>query len=223
MSKTRELHIKNREISLDFVDGKRKILKIKTSEEQPIKLDVEISNRFPLSIVTTNQFEDGFAYSRNSLGYNLKGSLKYDRRKIDLYGNGNAITVYNGSISTTKQIKNDFKMFAEGKINNKQFLLILDTISDENCVNSSMICYDGYTYKLDNVLAVIKSDEGLRFLGKNDSFSIVFEPHILHFGKNSDKNGVDFGKLKGEITLKNHDKVDFENIGAFVAYNSRMM
>ncbi len=223
LSKTRELHIKNREISLDFVDGKKKIIKVKTPEEKPIKIDSEISNRLPLNIVTANQFEDGFDYARNSLGYNLKGYIKYDGRKINLYENSNAIIAYNGRISTTKKIKNDFQVYAEGKINCKPFLLILDTLSDGSGVNSSMICYDGYTYKLCATSAVIKSDDGLRFLGQNDSFSIVFEPHILHLGRDADKKGIKFGKLKGEITLKNREKVNFENIGAFIAYNSRMM
>ena len=223
LSKERELHIKNSGISLDFVDGKKKTLNVKGSGDGLIKIDAEITNKIPLSVVTTGQFKDGFNYARNSIGYIARGTVKYGDRKIKLYGNDSAQVAYNYRISTTKLIKNNCQIFAEGKIKGKNISIVLDTLSGENCANSSIVFYEGYIYKLGEMVAVIRSDDGYKFLGKNNSFSIVFSPHALHFDNYKNNKGIEFGKLKGEMTLKNGDKIAFENIGAFIAYNSRIM
>ena len=223
LSKQGEIHIKNRELLLNFVDGKKKKLKLLSSDQSNLKLDVEISNKIPMSIVTTNQFDDGFDYARSSIGYIAKGFVNYGNRKINLYGNKGAIVAYNGRLATSKTAKQHRLIYAEGEVCGKGFALIIDTLSDENSVCSSMLLYDGYTYKLDEVIAGITTEYGYKLLGKDDNFSINFYRHFVHLNNSIKDSGIEFGKIKGRIKLKNGDLITFENIGAVIAYNSRIM
>lgn len=223
LNKNGQLHIKNREISIDFADGKRKSLKYKSFGEDKIKFIGDITNNLHCSIVVANQFKDGFDYSSNSLGYSFRGACTYGDYKTTLHGGDEILVAYNACLATTKATKNANKIFGVGKCGEKDVLMILDTLSVENCANSSVVVYDGYKYKLGGMSAIIKSDEGYKFIGSDGSFSIKFEPHITHFKDLTNNKGIEFGKISGVITLTNGERIELENIRGLIAYNGRVM
>ena len=223
MNGGRELHIKNRELVLDFVDGKKKNLSYKFNGEDKISFNAEISNKMLLTSVTANQYKDGFSYVLNSLGFKLCGELKLNDMKYKMLGISNAICSVNSKVCTTKSITNGAKIFGSGNVFGKPFSIIIDTLSDENYVNSSTFIYDGYPYKLGDICSIIKSQNGYKYLSHDDELELEFSPHVLHFNNLKRNEGLEFGKLRGVIKLKNGELLNLENINAFIAYNGRIM
>ncbi len=223
LNKDGELHIKNNEIYLDFVDGKKKTINFIVKGAEKIELNAEITNNIQCACVTANQFEDGFDYTKNSVGYNVEGELEFWGRKYKLRKNNDAVVSINSRLSVSKMAEKEKTIYATGRIDGKPVSLILDTISEKNQISSSMIVYDGYTYKLEGLSSVIYEDGQHIYLSSDDSIIVSFSPHILHFDNNLDKLGVKLGKLSGKLVLKNEDVLDLENFKAFIAYNGRIM
>ena len=219
----KELHIKNSEVALDFVDGKRKTIKYYTKKDNVLKFVGEISNKVPCSLVAANQNGKGFSYTMDSVGYNFRGGLRYGNKYIPLDSSDNTVVCYNSRLLTKKESKKFAKIFAYGKQNGKDFAIILDTFSGESYVNSSTVYYDGYIHKLDDIMSVIVFGNSYKLLGSNGSLEIDFHKHILHMNNVEDSKGVEFGKLAGFINLKNGEKINFKNINAIITYNSRVL
>lgn len=221
--KDNELHIKNNEISLDFVDGKKKNIKFEAKGIEKISLTAEITNNEQCSCVTANQFDDGFDYSKSSLGYNVEGILTFSNKNYQLYKNNDAVVAINSRLSVSKDAGKGITIFATGRINDKLVSVILDTISEKNHTSKSMIVYDGYAYKLEGLVSKVCIDEKYLYMSEDDSIMVEFSPHILHLDNNIDDCGIEVGKMSGRVILKNQDVVRLENFKAFVAYNGRIM
>lgn len=219
----KELHIKNSEITLDFVDGKRKVVKYYTKSDNTLKFVGEITNKVPCSVVTANQNGKGFSYTMDSVGYSFRGGLRYGNKQVTLDSTDNTVVCYNSRLLTRKESKKSAKIFACGKQDGKDFAIILDTFSDENYVNSSILFYDGYTHKLDDIMSVIVYGNSYKFLGSDGTLEIDFYKHVLHMNDVEESKGVEFGKLAGFINLKNGERIDFKNINAIITYNSRIL
>lgn len=222
-NKNNELHIKNNEVNFEFIDGKKKKLSFVTKGSDKINFNAEITNNTQCQCVTANQYNYGFDYSKNSVGYNVEGELSCGEKKYNLRKNNDSVVSINSRLSVLKSVCKEKTIFAVGRINDKVVSVILDTISEKNQTSSSMIVYDGYTYKLEGVVSMVEADDYCTFLSSDQSLNIKFTQHILHFDNKLNDYGIKIGKLSGQIILKNEDVVKLENFKAFVAYNGRIM